>query len=716
MDRFSLLEKIPAGVIALEKDSGNVVYINEYVRRLLKISDIGGITKHTLLEMIDEKSIKGEILRQLEEKSTFEVECSAHIGNETLWLSVIGSRTDEEQESLWLVTLKDVTEQKESLQVLEQDAMLNEIALGLSKDIFFHVDLKSKTIMHSENVLRHLALNSTGGKFPQCIIDSGIIPRESIDELRLLAKTMYSGKKMSMDMPVVEISGALGWYHFEYDFLEDHLGQPIQAVGAITNVSSQKFLEMQVALDPLTQLYNKTAAQSMIEDFLYIRGSKGAFFIIDIDDFKSINDKLGHHFGDAVLVDIAEKIRHHFRDSDIIGRIGGDEFVIFIKNLSDVSIVEEKAKQISFAFRCTFTGENNKYKVSGSIGVALFPAHGSSYDEIYKNADCALYESKHKGKDCYTIYHSELRECIMSNPKPFEESKRYEAEYFEGHLLYRFFDMLYESSDIYATVNKILEIVGKTYNVDRCYVFETSDDGEIFNNTFEWCANNIEPQIGSLQNIPREDLDYALSRYNEEGIFYCNDISILEEPVCSLLKEQDIKSILHCGISVGQTVKFMFGFDECKSERVWQGIEIAAISYTAKLLSIYLMNREANNELRTLNQNKNTLLDNMSDFVYVIDRDTKEILFINKMVKELIPSFSMGGTCFKMAFGSETPCENCPVNLLTPERVNATLEIYNYKYNIWVLATASRIDWIGCKNAVLLSCTDISPYKKSKND
>ncbi len=156
--------------------------------------------------------------------------------------------------------------------------------------------------------------------------------------------------------------------------------------------------------DLLVNAYNKVTTKSKIEETL-AEGEKGAFFILDIDNFKNINDTKGHPYGDKVLVYLFKRIMHTFRERDIVGRIGGDEFVIFLKNPPDIKIVENKAASLCSDVNIPFTDELGESAIiSISIGVALCPEHGEDFDTLYSKADIALYESKNKGKNTFTIH------------------------------------------------------------------------------------------------------------------------------------------------------------------------------------------------------------------------------------------------------------------------------------------------------------------------
>lgn len=129
--------------------------------------------------------------------------------------------------------------------------------------------------------------------------------------------------------------------------------------------------------------------------------SQHAFLMIDIDGFKSVNDRFGHPFGDAVLTDVAKGMRSVLRHGDIVGRIGGDEFIVCLKNIPFDSVIEKRAKQINTLMRRTF---ENGTEVSGSVGIAVYPRDGHTLDELYRNSDIALYCAKDMGKDTVVFY------------------------------------------------------------------------------------------------------------------------------------------------------------------------------------------------------------------------------------------------------------------------------------------------------------------------
>ncbi|MGN0586911.1 MAG: diguanylate cyclase domain-containing protein [Oscillospiraceae bacterium] len=175
-------------------------------------------------------------------------------------------------------------------------------------------------------------------------------------------------------------------------------------------------LNTQANIDRLTGIYNKLSFEENAEYMLKNakEGERHAVILLDVDNFKGVNDNLGHAYGDKVLADIGNILRLTFNSTDCLGRIGGDEFCVLL-NIPEgrqgdyMTLINEKCRTLCGAFHDNYTGRSGDYKISASIGAAVFPDDGKSFSELYGCADTALYSSKHKGKDTFTMY-SDIRE------------------------------------------------------------------------------------------------------------------------------------------------------------------------------------------------------------------------------------------------------------------------------------------------------------------
>ncbi|MCM1038978.1 MAG: sensor domain-containing diguanylate cyclase [Ruminococcus sp.] len=179
----------------------------------------------------------------------------------------------------------------------------------------------------------------------------------------------------------------------------------INIISKLYNVKKQKQLEEKADTDLLTGLNNKLATERKIKEFIAKNPeAQSMMFILDIDNFKKINDTMGHAFGDEVLRSLGKQIGAIFRASDIVGRAGGDEFIVFLKNITDAEAVRKEAKKVEDFFKDFKAGEYTKYSATASIGVAIFPEEGEDFESIYKAADRALYMAKERGKNQLAFY------------------------------------------------------------------------------------------------------------------------------------------------------------------------------------------------------------------------------------------------------------------------------------------------------------------------
>lgn len=159
--------------------------------------------------------------------------------------------------------------------------------------------------------------------------------------------------------------------------------------------------------DPLTSLPNRRMMTNQLRNEVMDRKlsrSKLALFVIDLDNFKTINDQWGHDEGDFVLKEAARKIQSALRPTDIVARFGGDEFVALIKDVEHEEDAIAIAQRILDQFQNPISRSGQEYTLSASIGVALYPDHGESPEELFKHADIALYNVKGQGKNAFMVF------------------------------------------------------------------------------------------------------------------------------------------------------------------------------------------------------------------------------------------------------------------------------------------------------------------------
>lgn len=194
--------------------------------------------------------------------------------------------------------------------------------------------------------------------------------------------------------------------------IRNNKGQLVKVVSHLKNINEHKRREQElhgIAIrDGLTNLYNKIYTEQSISEILKSPDSCGALFMIDIDNFKGVNDSVGHLFADGILKMFANILSSVFRSDDIVGRFGGDEFIAFMKYKGGIELIKKRADEIIKRFDDYIESLGDvPFKTSCSIGVSVYPQDGKSFSELYKNADVAMYASKSGGKHRFSFFREE---------------------------------------------------------------------------------------------------------------------------------------------------------------------------------------------------------------------------------------------------------------------------------------------------------------------
>lgn len=285
-----------------------------------------------------------------------------------------------------------------------------------TNQVIFEWDIPENHIYHTVHWTNKfgfsMAVENPGSELPEF---SPVHPddREAIASFFWAARQGIQPKPIDVRMKT--INSKYIWCMVSVKLIFDENKQPFRAIGLITDTDHQKkmiqSLESKSRMDLLTQTFNKVTTEKMIEEFLSTAcpSEHHGFVIMDIDNFKGVNDTLGHIYGDSVLKEISSRLKELFRSTDIVGRAGGDEFIILIKDLPDDRMLDERLDEICRAFRGISAGENDEYPISASVGAAIFPSDGTTFAELYQHADSALYEVKEKGKDGFCRYHATLK-------------------------------------------------------------------------------------------------------------------------------------------------------------------------------------------------------------------------------------------------------------------------------------------------------------------
>jgi diguanylate cyclase (GGDEF)-like protein/PAS domain S-box-containing protein len=227
------------------------------------------------------------------------------------------------------------------------------------------------------------------------------------------------GMVKNFECAVYRKDGSKMWFSANVRSVSEN-GVLVGYEGTNEDITARKVAEEQVQFlayyDALTGLPNRTLLQDRVTKALAAarrQGHQVALLFLDLDGFKIINDSLGHPVGDLFLQEFAERLKTWAREQDTVARVGGDEFLIVLSGIRDASDAAATAERLISAMTAEFLVEGHSLHVSCSIGVSIFPKHGTDCETLIKNADAAMYGAKDSGRNSYRFFDEEMNAQVM---------------------------------------------------------------------------------------------------------------------------------------------------------------------------------------------------------------------------------------------------------------------------------------------------------------
>jgi len=366
--------------------------------------------------------------------------------------------TRQEGQHLVTAIVRDITERKSAevlchqqnrvLEMIARGQPLNEILIALVESIenqrrgliasILMLDKDGIHIRHGAAphlpVAYSAAVDGTciGPKAGSCgtamyirkpVIAADILEDPLWEDYRDLAQ--LSGMRACWSTPIVSsygsILGSFAMYYSEPrtpDPNEVHLANVASHIAgiAIERKRTEDYISHMAHHDALTGLANRAMLQTRLQQALSSarrRGDQLAVMFIDLDDFKAINDTLGHHVGDHLLKTVSERLKHCLREGDEVARLGGDEFVIVLPSLPHADEAATVARKVLEVLDQPFAADDHEFQVGASIGISVYPTDGDTVEQLMKAADTAMYHAKEQGRGNYKFFTQRLNEAIQ---------------------------------------------------------------------------------------------------------------------------------------------------------------------------------------------------------------------------------------------------------------------------------------------------------------
>ncbi|MBR3812113.1 MAG: diguanylate cyclase [Agathobacter sp.] len=311
-----------------------------------------------------------------------------------------------------LIYLREKSKRKK---ILEEEAKRKELQqkryqtiVECSEDLIYEISLNGEQSSGSDKIRRkfgwEIPRDMKGLNFEKIAEILHIHPE---DQEKFKQMTSSVGKFDEKVLRIEKANGDYLWCRVYRTLLMDNNGNAVSMLGKIVDVDEEvkekKQLEHKSRTDLLTGLLNKQTFEKEVRDYVENNSTKNSCFVfLDLDHFKEINDRFGHSIGDQVIKETAKKIQLLFANFDLVGRFGGDEFCVFVKEIPRDTLIDK----LQFAVKKMeqeYTQEDEVVKVSASIGAAYCLKQKVGYKELMDVADNAAYQAKKNGRNCYII-------------------------------------------------------------------------------------------------------------------------------------------------------------------------------------------------------------------------------------------------------------------------------------------------------------------------
>lgn len=405
-------------------------------------------------------------------------------------------------------------------------------------------------------------------------------------------------QRQSMTSVEVCLSGEDGSEHYAIISLVSSAGANTdeeRLVGTIKDITREKerenFLRERAYRDSMTSLYNRSHGQRIVDEYLHTKGpfASCGMMVIDIDFFKNVNDTYGHLFGDKVLIEMAKLLRGMFDREGIVIRAGGDEFVVFLQNISHTALIHKTASLLDAVRALTFP--ENDYAITCSIGVCFLPENtfGYGYQQLFADADWALYRAKKFGRNRYEFC-DDLQRFEMESPEKQRRDADIDERYLRNDVVSTAFEIFEKTANFDAAMRLLLKVVGLRLQLDRITVIRTDTRERTTGRDYQWTAPGAPEVLHVEASFTKEDFLTLFHSYDAYGttVLHYDNMSMYSEGAQALLMQGGAKTVVYAAMYCEGHYSGAVSYVTCDAKRHWTSFQRCQLGELTKIISAHM--------------------------------------------------------------------------------------------------------------------------------
>ncbi|MDE5933622.1 MAG: diguanylate cyclase, partial [Lachnospiraceae bacterium] len=414
-----------------------------------------------------------------------------------------------------------------------------------------------------------------------------------------------------------------------------------------------------------------------------------------------------------ILVETGMHLNEIAKGSDVIGRIDADRFIVYIRNLDSLSDADKIAADLVDKLHFRLPYQEKEIQVSSRVGIAIFPYHGLTYEELYEKANRAIVRVRSRGRSGYRVYDAAVTTAYHALRKnkniAYDPEKGMELGWNTEDMV---MNILFEGDVMEAALQSAIELITVHYKFHRGYICGNEKGSLPLSTQVKFSVHGYEMKEEKKEHYELRRVVYEVLYDSFKNCSVIHEYDMAVEELRYYLQSEGIKSMLYYPITskgafLGAII--LENHEDVQLEfenNVMEELRSLFRILEAHILQIGLMDRLHDFATQI------AMLDNLDSYAYIVNANTYEIGFVNKKVLMKTPDVKIGDICYKAIQHRDAPCEDCIFKKMNKQDPHArcTEEVFNYSLRCWCRCSASWLESKEENSLGLLNAIDISEY------